>query len=100
MSREVSISINEYQEYLSYDECCKDPGRPLGDADIFLGKQLELKGLVETSDEMKMRKPILRNSGDLTMEELEAIGEEYVRNMTGKEKNNKAGLASPKYANV
>ena len=55
---------------------------------------------METSDEMKMRRPILRNSGDLTMEELEAIGDEYVRNMTGKEKNNKAGLASPKYANI
>ena len=58
-----------------------DPGRPLDEDDFFLATQLQHKLMNSTTEEM-MRPP-----QQLTMEELEAIGEQTVKKMNNGTRN-------------
>ena len=58
-----------------------DPGKPLGEDDFFLASQLRPQ-LQNFSTDAMMRAP-----EQLSMEELEAIGEKTVKNLNSKQRN-------------
>ena len=58
-----------------------DPGKPLGEDDFFLASQLKPQ-LQNSSTDAMMRAP-----EQLSMEELEAIGEKTVKNLNSKQRN-------------
>ena len=63
-----------------------DPGKPLGPKDFWLGKQLQAQTANETTNRM-MKLPQWR-SDEKTMEELEALGEKYVKgNLNNRTRN-------------
>ena len=72
-----------------------DPGRPLDEKDFFLGRQLMQQLQNETTDGL-MLPPKVRlgqaAAAQHTMEELELIGDEYVKNVT--QRGQKNALAS------
>ena len=58
-----------------------DPGKPLGEDDFFLASQLKPQ-LQNSSTDAMMRAP-----EQLSMEELEAIGEKHVKKLNSEQRN-------------
>ena len=58
-----------------------DPGRPLDEDDFFMASQLQPQ-LQNSSTDAMMRAP-----EQLSMEELEAIGEKYVKKLNSEQRN-------------
>ena len=58
-----------------------DPGRPLDEDDFYLASQLARRNQNSSSDAM-MRPPL-----QLSMEQLEALGEKYVKKLNKEQRN-------------